>query len=131
MITPKKQLTTMILLFLNLPILYCQSSFANFGNLEMHTNSNLSIFGDVENYGNFSSNIGDVYISGTTEQNISGSSLMKVGNLILNNNLKLDLELQVKNTLSFNNTIITTDRADNATEFIHFFSRSNLYWRIF
>ncbi|MCJ8291626.1 MAG: T9SS type A sorting domain-containing protein [Crocinitomicaceae bacterium] len=109
--------------------LLCNHSIAqmqNNGNLRMHANSEVGIFGDFTNNGMFSSNLGTVYACGSVLQTFDGTNFIQTNNLIMMNasGLQVDNEVQVSNQLLFSDGIIFSDRADIATEFIHFLNGS-------
>lgn len=108
-------------------ISYSQDGLVNFGNFRMHTNAKLGIYGDLTNNGSFSNNLGEVHLTGSSTQNISGNNFIQTNNLILNNlsNVKLDNELQVSSLMTFTNGILITDRSDNSSEFLHFLPGSS------
>ncbi len=106
---------------------YSQDALVNSGNVRMHTNAKLGVFGDFTNNGTFINNLGEVHLAGSSLQNVNGSSVIQTNDLYLNNssNVKLDNELQVSNSMVFTNGVLQTDRSDMASEYLHFLAGSN------
>ncbi|MGB0932912.1 MAG: T9SS type A sorting domain-containing protein [Lishizhenia sp.] len=117
----KKIIYSVLLIIISLGC-FGQSAMTNNGNLRLHSGANLSIFGDLINNNTSIDNTGDLYFLGSSLQTLSGTHPFNAKNITVdnNNNLKLDNELQVTSSLSFTNGIILSDRADAATEFLHF-----------
>jgi hypothetical protein len=95
----------------------------NSGNMRMHAGSNLALFGDLSNNGNFTNNLGTLHVVGSKPQTFSGSNAIHVNNFIINkssNALQLDNVLQIINILTFSNGSIYTDPADISDKFVEF-----------
>ncbi len=101
---------------------FAQNPFQNSGNFRIHTSAQVGFFGDLTNNGTMTSNLGEIHLVGSALQNINGSNKVQSNDLIVNNsnNIKLDNQLEVSNTLTFSNGLINSDRTDVATEFVHF-----------
>ncbi|WMN12626.1 T9SS type A sorting domain-containing protein [Marivirga salinae] len=95
----------------------------NNGNLRMHLESNIGLFGDFSNNGNFTNNLGTLHVVGSNPQKFNGTNLIHTNNLIINkasNSLQLDNVLQIAGILTFTNGLIQTDHLDITTEFVNF-----------
>ncbi|MFK8045069.1 MAG: T9SS type A sorting domain-containing protein [Crocinitomicaceae bacterium] len=101
---------------------FAQNDLQNNGNFQMHPGSSIGIFGNFTNNSASINNLGEIYFVGSALQTFDGSAAFNGHILTLdnNNNLKVDNELQISNSLIFSNGSILTDRADSATEFVHF-----------
>ena len=98
------------------------SQLTNSGNFRTHTEGNVGLFCDFTNNGTFSSNLGEMYLAGTDSINLTGSSPFQVDSLIVirTDDTKLDQQLEVSSHATFTTGIIYSDKADKATEFVHF-----------
>lgn len=94
----------------------------NDGVMQMHTDANMAVKGDISNNGTFSNNLGKLWLNGTSQQKIEGTNTIQVNNLQLNNSagLKVDNELQLSAEFTFVTGMVLSDRADSASEFVHF-----------
>jgi hypothetical protein len=107
---------------------YSYAQVQNNGNLEMHDDAKIGLWGDLTNNSTFTSNSSSLYIVGTNSQTINGSNLINTNNLIINksaNSLQLDNELKIAGVLTFTNGKILSDTIDMDTEFIHFLDGSS------
>lgn len=95
----------------------------NNGDLRMHAGSQIGLFGDFSNNGNFTDNLGALHAVGSKPQTFDGANTIQTNNFIINktnSSLQLDNVLQIADILTFTNGIIKTDHADIATEFVEF-----------
>lgn len=108
-------------------VLYSQ--VRNTGNLQMHTGSEVGIFGDFTNDGIFNSNYGQLTVSGANPQLFNGANSIQLEDLIINksfDSLRLENELRVSGELFFVKGKIHTDLSDSLTDFVHFLSGASL-----
>lgn len=95
----------------------------NSGNFRMHSGSEIGVFSNFTNNGNFNNNLGTVHITGPNSQTFNGTNLIQSNSFVINKSggsMQLDNELQVSGVFTFTNGIIYSDHADKATEFVHF-----------
>lgn len=116
-----------LLVVLLLPV-FSSGQMQNNGTLKMHSASNLALYGDFINQGTFANNSGTLHLVGDNAQAFSGDNTIHVNNLKINksgNSLQLDNVLQISGVLTFEKGLITSDRADIATEFVEFLDGSD------
>lgn len=103
-----------------------QSTIRNSGSFQIHPNASIGFFGNIINDSTFSSTGGDVYLTSTSIQNISGSHDLNISNLHLTNSnstgvVLTNTNLIVLNSADFSDGILSSsDTAyirfeDNAT----------------
>ena len=100
----------------------------NSGNLRVHSDATIALFGDFTNNGTFANNSGTLYIAGSNAQTFNGTSAIQVSNITINktgNALQLDNELQITGALTFVNGKILSNTTDMDTEFVHFLDGSS------
>ena len=104
-----------------------QDAVQNSGNFRMHTGAKLGFFGNLTNNGTITNSAGEIHLAGTALQTINGSNSINSYDLTINNSndIKVDNQLEIANSLTFTNGQINTDIADAATEFIHFLDGSS------
>ncbi len=95
----------------------------NTGNLRMHAGSNVGLFGNLSNNGDFSNNSGTLYAAGSNPQVFGGNATIHTNNFTINkasNSLQLDNVLQIAGILTFRNGRILTDHSNIENEFVEF-----------
>ncbi|HET8860878.1 T9SS type A sorting domain-containing protein [Marivirga sp.] len=100
----------------------------NNGNLRMHSDSKMGLFGDFVNEGDFTSNLGTLHIVGSKSQALGGSKLIQTNHLTINktsNSLQLDNVLKITEMLTFVKGVITTDHIDYDTEYVEFLDNAS------
>ncbi|MCB0428685.1 MAG: T9SS type A sorting domain-containing protein [Flavobacteriales bacterium] len=110
------------------PAVHAQDEIRNSGNLRIHSGANMAVYGDLTNNGTFTSNSGTIYYVGSALQTIDGSNTPDANNFIINNSngIQLDVEYQISGSLTFTDGIITTNRANSATEFVNFLDNATV-----
>lgn len=108
-------------------ISFAQQTLLNKGNFSIFPGAKIGVFGNIKNDSTFQSTGGEVHFVGTTLQTISGNKAVNIHDVIVNNaaHIKLDNQLAVGNTLTFTNGKINSDRADHATQYVHFLAGSS------
>jgi hypothetical protein len=108
-------------------ISFAQQTIVNKGNFSVFPGAKIGVFGDIKNDSTFQSTGGEVHFVGTTLQTISGNKAVNIHDVIVNNaaHIKLDNQLTVGNTLIFTNGKINSDRADHASQYVHFLAGSS------
>lgn len=101
---------------------FSQETIVNNGGFSIFPGAEIGVFSDFKNDGIISSTGGTVYLVKDGIQDISGSSKYTFYNLVINNSNGVTLrnQLEVQNLLTFLQGIITTDKTNNATQFVHF-----------
>jgi len=104
-----------------------QNHVQNNGDFRLHTGANVAFYGNLTNQGSMTSNQGGMHFLGSTLQNIDGANVIQARDAFINNtsDVKLDNEFQISNQLTFTGGNINSDRADAATEFVHFLEGSS------
>ena len=104
-----------------------QQAMQNEGNMQLHAGATMSLFGDFTNNGTFVNDAGTLCTEGSSSQTINGSSPITLNNFVLDNNADIQLEnaLQVAGTFTFTAGKVISDRANSATEYVHFLAGSS------
>lgn len=106
---------------------YSAQSILNTGKISIFPGAQVGVFGNLENNGAFQSTGGTVHFAGTSLQTLLGDTVINLKDVVVNNanNLKLDNKLEVGNNLTFTAGKITSDRADHASQYVHFLAGSS------
>ena len=80
-----KKLSFNSLLFLFVSILNAKQQFNNFGNLMVHNNASLTVFGNFIDNGTITDSAAVITLGGSNAQEIGGTSVTTFKNLTLNN----------------------------------------------
>ena len=127
-----KILSTYHLLFVNAVILVFTTAVSfsqvqNNGDLRMHGNSIIGLYGDFTNEGNFDNNQGDFYLVGDQGTFLNGSNYMQVEDLVVfkTDTTHLDQIFEITGNTTFTAGVLKSDRTDMATEYFHFTASGN------
>jgi hypothetical protein len=106
---------------------FAQQTLLNTGSISIFPGAQVGVFGNLKNDGSFQSTGGTVHFTGTSLQTLSGTTVINLKDVVVNNtnNLKLDNQLEVGNNLTFSAGKINSDRADHATQYLHFLAGSS------
>lgn len=122
----KKTVTATALVVLS-TIVQAQETLQNSGNIQLHSGAQLGVFGDFTNNGSFASNASsELNMAGSTTQTINGSNVVNTYDFVVQNNdgAHVDNQVEVGHIMKFVAGKVTSDRADAATEFVHFLDGS-------
>lgn len=113
------------MLFLGFEV-FSQNDFQNNGDFRLHTGAKIGFFGNVTNNGTMTNNLGEVHFVGNSKNILNGSNKIQGYDIHLNNNnnIQLDNQLEVTNTLFFTSGKIESDTADASSEFVNFLAGS-------
>lgn len=97
----KKKIITSVLLLCLLQV-SAQNQITITGNMKLHPGTNITIFGNFNNNGNFSDTGQVVNFNGTSNQVISGTSISTFRNCVVNNagGINLQQSVNIANTLT-------------------------------
>ncbi len=110
-------------LFLMIFSAYTYGQIQNNGNMRIHNDVNLGVFGNFTNNGSFTNNSGTLYATGSVSQTFNGTNLINVNNLTIvkaSNSLFIDNIIQIVNELTFNNGLINTNIVNNNSKYVEF-----------
>lgn len=114
--------TTLILLsVIWIPLVRAQIN--NYGNLRMHSGSQVGIFGNFTNDGSFDSNAGELTIAGGQPQLFDGTNAIQVDQFVVAksaDSLILASELKITGNCDFQSGRIHTSLPDSLIHFVHF-----------